>query len=73
MNDFEAVTPAMHFADQWQKGGDSLSLQVCDNRLLVLGTSMDGIPLRAWAAEQPVLNWNNWFTRSGLYSHTNIL
>jgi hypothetical protein len=70
MNDFQSITPAMHLANEGKKRCYPLSLQVRDHGLFVLGTGVDGIPLRPRAAERAVRVCNNWFTERSLYSHT---
>jgi len=70
MNDFEAVTPTMHLTDEGKKRGDPLTLQMRDYGLFVLGTGVDGVPLRARPAECAVRICENWFTQTRPRRHT---
>jgi hypothetical protein len=46
LHQLSPVAPAMYFCHKRQKSGNTLVLKLSANRLLVLGTSVDRIPLR---------------------------
>ena len=73
MNDFLAITPAVHLTDERKKRGEPLPLQVRRHRLFMLWARVNGIPLRPRPAEGTIQSSNNRFTRKCLYGHTYIL
>jgi hypothetical protein len=60
-------------ADEWEKGGNSLTLKMRRYRLFMLRAGVEGIPLRPRAAKRTGRVRDNRFTPRRLYGHTYIL